>query len=149
MVFPWYLLRMRAIHWTLLAFAVVGSAFVVLAAMSTHSGSPLTRTFGAGLMLFATVWIVIARYQLGTAFSITPQARQLVTTGLYARVRNPIYVASPIYVFGLAVLMARWRLLLLLIVIVPIQIMRARREEAVLRAAFGDKYDRYRAQTWF
>jgi protein-S-isoprenylcysteine O-methyltransferase Ste14 len=100
-------------------------------------------------MLFATVWIVIARYQLGNAFTITPQARQLVTTGLYARIRNPIYVASPIYAFGLAVLMARWRLLLLLIVIVPLQIMRARREEVVLRAAFGDKYDRYRAQTWF
>jgi protein-S-isoprenylcysteine O-methyltransferase Ste14 len=140
---------MRPIHWTLLALAVVGSAFVVLAAMSMHSGSTLTRTIGACLMLLATGWIVIARYQLGGAFSITPQARQLVTTGLYARIRNPIYVASPIYVVGLAVLTARWWLLVLLIVIVPMQIFRARREEAILLAAFGDEYDRYRAQTWF
>jgi protein-S-isoprenylcysteine O-methyltransferase Ste14 len=140
---------MRAVHWILLALVVLGSAFVVLVATSTHSGSPLTRIIGACLMLLVTVWVVIARYQLGRAFSITPQARRLVTTGLYARIRNPIYVASPIYVVGLAFLIARWWPLLLLIVIVPMQIVRARREEAVLRAAFGNEYDRYRAQTWF
>jgi protein-S-isoprenylcysteine O-methyltransferase Ste14 len=140
---------MRAVHWILLALALLGSAFVVLVATSTHSGSPSTRIVGACLMLLVTVWVVIARYQLGRAFSITPQARRLVTTGLYARIRNPIYVASPIYVVGLAFLITRWWPLLLLIVIVPMQIVRARREEAVLRAAFGNEYDRYRAQTWF
>ncbi|MEO6802990.1 MAG: isoprenylcysteine carboxylmethyltransferase family protein [Granulicella sp.] len=140
---------MRAVHWILLALAVFGSAFVVLVATSTPTGSPLTRTIGACLMLLVTVCVVIARYQLGHAFSITPQARRLVTTGLYVRIRNPIYVASPLYVVGLAFLIAQWWPLLLLIAIVPIQVVRAGREETVLRAAFGDAYDRYRTQTWF
>jgi protein-S-isoprenylcysteine O-methyltransferase Ste14 len=42
-----------------------------------------------------------------------------------------------------------WPLLLLLILVIPMQIARARREAAVLEATFGEKYRRYRRQTWF
>jgi protein-S-isoprenylcysteine O-methyltransferase Ste14 len=80
---------------------------------------------------------------------VTAQARQLVTTGLYKRIRNPIYFASPFLLIGLALAVERWWPLLLLIVVVPLQMVRARREEAVLRAAFGSDYDDYRRRTWF
>ena len=39
----------------------------------------------------AMLWFV-ARRQLGVSFSVRPEARQLVTTGFYARFRHPIYV---------------------------------------------------------
>ena len=39
----------------------------------------------------AALWLV-ARLQLGAAFSVRPEARQLVETGLYSRLRHPIYV---------------------------------------------------------
>jgi protein-S-isoprenylcysteine O-methyltransferase Ste14 len=34
-------------------------------------------------------------------------------------------------------------------VLIPVQIIRARREAAVLEAKFGDAYREYRKRTWF
>jgi protein-S-isoprenylcysteine O-methyltransferase Ste14 len=42
-------------------------------------------------LVCAVLWF-IARWQLGHAFSVTPQERQLVTRGLYSKIRHPIYV---------------------------------------------------------
>jgi protein-S-isoprenylcysteine O-methyltransferase Ste14 len=110
---------------------------------------PPGRIVGACILVLALVWVGIARIQLGRSFSVTAQARRLVTTGIYARIRNPIYVASPLLLIGLSLVTARWWPMLLLIVVVPVQIVRARREAKVLRAAFGEEYERYRARTWF
>ena len=40
----------------------------------------------------AILWFV-ARRQLGASFSVRPEAQPLVTTGLYAKLRHPIYLA--------------------------------------------------------
>jgi len=138
---------MRVFHWILFVLAVVG--VVGLVARPTHLAWPLTRTIGVCLLLFAFTWIGIARFQLGSAFSLTPQARQLVITGIYARIRNPIYMASPLLLIGLSLVFAKSWPMLLLVAVIPLQIGRARREASVLRAAFGAEYDRYRAKTWF
>jgi protein-S-isoprenylcysteine O-methyltransferase Ste14 len=44
-----------------------------------------------------------------------------------------------------------WRLefLLALLVIIPVQILRARRESRVLEEKFGEEYREYRRRTWF
>jgi protein-S-isoprenylcysteine O-methyltransferase Ste14 len=42
-----------------------------------------------------------------------------------------------------------WWLLLALVIVIPMQIVRSRREAAVLQATFGEEYLRYRQQTWF
>jgi protein-S-isoprenylcysteine O-methyltransferase Ste14 len=86
---------------------------------------------------------------LGAAFSLRAKATRLVTTGLYARIRNPIYVSGCFFFLGLAMFLPAWWLLLTLIVVVPMQIVRSRREAAVLEATFGEEYRRYRLQTWF
>jgi protein-S-isoprenylcysteine O-methyltransferase Ste14 len=40
--------------------------------------------------------------------------------------------------------------MLLILILVPVQIVRARRKAKIFRAAFGAEYDdRYRARTWF
>ncbi len=48
------------------------------------------RIFGLVLTVFGVLFLTIARFQLGNAFSITPQARMLVTRGIYSRVRHPL-----------------------------------------------------------
>jgi protein-S-isoprenylcysteine O-methyltransferase Ste14 len=41
------------------------------------------------------------------------------------------------------------RLLLLLMILVPLQIFRARQESRVLEEKSGEEYRRYKAATWF
>ncbi len=78
------------------------------------------RWIGLSIALPAAVLLFVARWQLGRSFSVTPQARQLVTHGLYSKIRNPIYVFS-----GLI------------------------KEAKVLEAKFGETYREYKAKTWF
>jgi protein-S-isoprenylcysteine O-methyltransferase Ste14 len=101
------------------------------------------------LCLTAFGLVSLARYQLGRAFSVSAQARTLVTTGLYARLRNPIYVFAEIFIAGLALFLRSWWPVALLVAAIPVQVMRSRKEAAVLEAAFGDEYRSYRSRTWF
>src|SRR6266581_7825701 len=115
-----------------------------------HAPSPWgwQQTAGLSLVIFGFCFWLIAHIQLGTSFSLTPQARALVTRGLYSKIRNPIYIFSLVFLTGLALLLGRPLLLALGAVIVPIQIVRARREAAVLEEKFGEEYRQYRARTW-
>lgn len=140
---------MRVVHWVLFVFAIIEVCVVILLTKSAQIAWQVPRTIGACVLLGVIAWVATARYQLGRAFSVTPQARQLITTGLYSRIRNPIYVASPFLLMGMALVFRRWWPLWLLLVVVPLQVLRARREAAALHAAFGAEYERYRAQTWF
>jgi protein-S-isoprenylcysteine O-methyltransferase Ste14 len=97
----------------------------------------------------AAVLLFAARWQLGRSFSVTPQARELVTWGIYSKIRNPIYVFSALLVAGVPVALQYRYALLLLVVLIPIQIARARKEAQVLEARFGEEYRQYREGTWF
>jgi len=114
-------------------------------------GQPWTwmQTVGICLMIPGFLLWLTAHIQLGTSFSLTPQARKLVTRGVYSKIRNPIYIFSLAFLTGLALLVRRPLLLALGVVIVPMQIVRARREAAVLEEKFGEEYRQYRARTWF
>ncbi len=110
---------------------------------------PPERLVGLVLALFGFTLLTIARIQLGDAFSITPQAKMLVTRGLYSRIRHPVYVFGFIGIVGLALYVRLPQLLLILVPIIPMQVLRARREEHVLQERFGDEYLAYKRGTWF
>jgi protein-S-isoprenylcysteine O-methyltransferase Ste14 len=107
------------------------------------------RYAGTALALVGVSGIILARYQLGRSFSIAPQAHHLVTTGLYSKIRNPIYVSGIVMVAGLILVRQLPVLWVVLVVLVIGQTIRARREARVLEAAFGDEYREYRRKTWF
>ena len=126
------------------------AATLVLVALAFRYG-PRTGCFYAGLGLTAVTmpfWI-LARLQLGRSFSVTAQARQLVTHGLYSKLRNPIYFFGGLAYFGALVALQVWSLVLAWLALTPIQILRIRREEKVLAEAFGAEYEAYQAKTWF
>jgi protein-S-isoprenylcysteine O-methyltransferase Ste14 len=91
-----------------------------------------------------------ARAQLGAAFSLKPEARKLVTCGLYSKFRHPIYLFSTVGLLGLCIAM-RWYVFgsVYVVAIAIMQWRRAKAERAVLEAAFGDRYREYRKRTWF
>ena len=91
----------------------------------------------------------LARFQLGKSFAVTAEARQLVTRGLYSRIRNPIYVFGSLFIVGYILLLERPVSLLIFALIIPLQIWRVGKEAQVLEAKFGEDYRAYRARTWF
>lgn len=109
----------------------------------------LQREIGAALLVAGVAGIAAARYQLGKSFSLRAEARELVTGGIYSKIRNPIYVFGLIMVAGIVLALHRPMLWLLVPVIAVMQTLRARREAQVLEAAFGDAYREYRRKTWF
>ena len=107
------------------------------------------RIAGLVLMVAGFVLWTIARFQLGASFAVKAEARTLVRHGLYARIRNPIYLFGSWVLAGAMLVSGKGLWLLIFVVLIPLQIWRARKESAVLEAAFGDEYRKYRARTWF
>lgn len=107
-----------------------------------------TRVVGYFLLITGIVMLTIARFNLGNSFSVEAKARELITSGIYSKIRHPVYVFSAVALAGAALVVDRVVLLVLLIPLAFIQIRRARREEAVLKAAFGERYREYRRNTW-
>lgn len=115
------------------------------------SGMPWTpyRILGLAIAVPAVLLLIVARIQLGRAFSVHAKATTLVTSGLYSRIRNPIYVFSALLILGFIIWTGRPALLLFFAVLVPVQIYRSRTESAVLEAKFGAEYTEYKRKTWF
>jgi protein-S-isoprenylcysteine O-methyltransferase Ste14 len=107
------------------------------------------RVFGTLLTVIGLLLVFTARFQLGRSFSVTPQARKLVTRGLYSRIRNPMYVFGTVAITGICFILQRPALWIFLVLVVAVQTVRARKEARVLEAKFGDEYRAYRGRTWF
>jgi protein-S-isoprenylcysteine O-methyltransferase Ste14 len=107
------------------------------------------RYAGLALVVTGIVFLLTARFQLGKSLSVTAQARKLITHGLYAKIRSPIYVFSSMMVLGVLLVVQKPILFLFLAVLMVIQTWRAHKEAQVLEAKFGDEYREYRRHTWF
>ncbi|MBZ5722681.1 MAG: isoprenylcysteine carboxylmethyltransferase family protein [Acidobacteriia bacterium] len=123
----------------------------VLIGMIRQYAQPHDVAFWSGFALttVSVIFFLTARYQLGRSFSVTPQARQLVVRGVYSRIRNPMYFFSALMILGAVIAFQRPIFLLIPAALVPLQIVRARREARALEAKFGTAYQEYREGTWF
>jgi protein-S-isoprenylcysteine O-methyltransferase Ste14 len=123
---------------------------IAISAVALRPGAWNTaRLTGFCIAVPAAVFLFTARWQLGKSFSVTPQARELVTWGLYSKIRNPIYVFSALLILGVLIALQYRYAVLLLLLLIPIQITRAHQEAKVLEARFGEEYRTYRKGTWF
>jgi|ERR1051326_1829479 protein-S-isoprenylcysteine O-methyltransferase Ste14 len=104
---------------------------------------------GIILLVFGLLLWIIARYQLGQAFSVTPQAKFLVNKGVYSKISHPIYTASVIATLGLCLIHQKLWLFGVWIALIIIQFFRAKKEEKVLTQKFGDEYLNQKKRTWF
>ena len=131
---------------TLAVIVVIVASLLVYAPEVDWSTAKVIGAVIAGISfpLFA-----LARWQLGSSFSVKAKASRLVTTGLYSRIRNPIYLFGGLFIVGLSLFLSPWGPLAVALVIVPLQVVRAGREERVLAEAFGEEYERYKSKSWF
>jgi hypothetical protein len=68
---------------------------------------------------------------------VQAKASTLVTTGLYSRIRNPIYVFGGLAIAGFMLWANQPWLLLFFVVLIPMQVWRSRVEARVLTEKFG------------
>jgi protein-S-isoprenylcysteine O-methyltransferase Ste14 len=120
-------------------------AFVLI----RHGTSRQTLYVGGVAAVIAVPLLGLARRQLGSAFSIAPQAKGLVTHGVYERMPHPMYVFLDLALLGVVVVLRQAWLLLIWVGLVLIQAWQAQRETKVLEQAFGDAYRDYRRRTWW
>jgi protein-S-isoprenylcysteine O-methyltransferase Ste14 len=125
---------------------------VAIYLFATHASQlPWTpmRIVGVAIALPAFILFCIARFQLGRSFSIEAKATELVSSGIYSRIRNPIYVFGALMILGIIIWTGKPLLLLFFAVLIPLQVTRARKESQILEARFGDAYLEYKKKTWF
>jgi protein-S-isoprenylcysteine O-methyltransferase Ste14 len=133
----------------LLTLAVVLFTLMILVVYAPEVDWSTAKMIGAVIAGISFPLFVLARWQLGSSFSVKAKASRLVTTGLYSRIRNPIYLFGGLIIVGLSLFLSPWGPLVVALLIVPSQVVRARREERVLAEAFGEEYERYKSTTWF
>ncbi len=88
------------------------------------------RIAGVAIAFPAFILFCIARLQLGRSFSIEAKATELVTTGVYSKIRNPIYVFGALMIAGVTIWTGQPQFLLIYAVLIPMQIIRARKRLA-------------------
>ena len=143
-------------RWVLIFFVAIGIASGYVPALTdrldfwTIDGNAV-RWIGVPLFSVGGVLRIWAVYVLGDRFSglvAIQSGHTLVTTGIYARIRNPSYL-------GLLVMSLGWSFafrsavgVLMTAAYLPPLIARMKAEERLLASQFGAEYDAYRARTW-
>ena len=119
-------------------------------AVYTLLTAPRQGNWYAGLAVAAacTPFWIAARLQLGASFSVRPDARHLVTSGIYSKVRHPVYVFGTPAVLGVLVALLGWQALSIAVILVPVELPRAPRGGRASET-FGSEFNAYRERTWF
>jgi len=137
----------RTYIFTAIQFLGVGALVWLLVTWKTPWNT--MRYIGTVLAVVGVTLVGVARFQLGKSFAVKAEAHELVTRGLYSKIRNPIYVFGVVMLIGIILVVQKPVLWIVLVIMVIGQVIRARREARVLETAFGDAYREYRRKTWF
>jgi len=146
----------RGNRWVLGAFALIGLMLGYAPALSDRLevfvvGGEATRWVGVLLCVVGGALRIAPVFTLGERFSglvaIQP-GHELVTDGLYRRIRNPSYLGLLIGTLGWSLAFRSIiGILLTALMVVPL-VARIQAEEALLGERFGEAYAAYRARTW-
>ncbi|MFH1153114.1 MAG: isoprenylcysteine carboxylmethyltransferase family protein [Pseudomonadota bacterium] len=100
----------------------------------------------SGIIILGTAVNLVSLVTLRRSFSIMPEARGLVTRGIFRHIRHPIYLGHMILMTGVVLIRLHSYTLALFVLFCAGQCFRARMEEAKLMSAL-DGYGDYQART--
>jgi protein-S-isoprenylcysteine O-methyltransferase Ste14 len=108
------------------------------------------RWAGLGLGVVSLLGLIEVHRQLGrfwSAYLELQEGHQLITTGVYQRIRHPMYTVLFLLLFTSAIVSANWLFMVFCAGRMLMFFERMRREEAMLIGQFGDDYRRYQQRT--
>ncbi len=140
---------MKLNYGTLLVVLVLITFAVYTGERNTGFSWTPNRIAGLAIAIPSFLLLVVARVQQGRAFSVKAKASTLVKSGLYSRIRNPIYVFGALVIAGVIFWTGKPWLFVFLGALMVMQVIRARKESRVLEEAFGEEYREYKKRTWF
>ena len=144
----------RGFKLTIVGMAVVVIAMALWPASRNYFGPwaalsrPALAYAGWTLLIATLVWLVIAQVQMGTSWRIgidDKHRTELVQHGLFARSRNPIFLAMRINLLGLFLIFPSAVTAALLVAGEIMMQVQVRLEEQHLAKLHGAPYDAYRA----
>lgn len=106
-----------------------------------------------GIILFASGTILLWRSHADLGGSWTPvielkEEHRLVTSGVYSRIRHPMYAAHWLWALAQPFLIQNWLVgLATLIFLLPLYVERVPREERMMKERFGEEYEAYMKRT--
>jgi protein-S-isoprenylcysteine O-methyltransferase Ste14 len=113
------------------------------------NSSTLVTECGVALTVIGAAIAVFAILSLGRNFAVVPEARVLVTRGVYRSVRHPIYLAESMMIVGALLGDAEVTALIGTLVVIGLQIYRIRVEEVLLRRAFPTSFEAFARRTTY
>jgi protein-S-isoprenylcysteine O-methyltransferase Ste14 len=140
--------RSARANYILTAVASVCLCYIFYAILAEGPAEPRT-VVGLALAIPAALLLVAARIQLGSSFAVKATAKHLVTSGIYSKIRHPIYFFAQVTLLGLLLCVFRPLFLVVWCLLLVIQVVRANKEDKVLEEKFGDEYRLYKNSTWF
>jgi protein-S-isoprenylcysteine O-methyltransferase Ste14 len=145
----------RSNRWILLPLLTIGLLSAFLPAYTERRGwwtvgGDTVRWLGFSLYVSGGALRIAPVFVLGRRFSglvaIQP-GHELVTNGIYGRVRHPSYLGLLIMGLGWALTFRSGVGVVLAGLVIPPLLARIRSEEALLQSQFGEEYDSYRRRT--
>ena len=113
---------------------------------------PAVRDLGVALAGLGVLLMIWARRHLGHYWSDKVEIKanhQLISTGPYARLRHPIYTGMLLGIAGTALAVGEWRGLAAFVLLLTNYVIKARKEECILRQKFGPEFQEYQRRTGF
>lgn len=133
------------LFWDRAAVGLLGTRFL-------PPGTPFLAIAGLVCALVGMATAVWARVHLGIYWSDKVRLQtdhQLIRSGPYVYMRHPIYSGVLLGVFGTALVQGEWRGLLAFVLLLTNYVIKAKREERILAARFGDEFSQHRSQAGF
>ena len=137
--------------------SIILGVFLILSAINAPWISVFSVPFPAWLQvvgsilgLFSLMIYIWARMTIGRQWSSPLMLRdghRLVTSGPYAHVRHPIYLAMILFTTSLTLVGASWLLIAFLIISIADLLLRIPKEEQMMIDEFGEEYLAYMQRT--
>ncbi|MBI3878663.1 MAG: isoprenylcysteine carboxylmethyltransferase family protein [Verrucomicrobia bacterium] len=130
--------------WVVVQFVLMGAVILLAPLCRERWGNWLTLAAGAVLFALGAVVGIRGDRVLGKFRTPFPQpvgGSQLITTGIYARIRHPLYASLILLAFGWALVWSSRAVLAVALVQAVFLDLKARREERWLREKFSNYAD--------